>query len=165
MNTFVEYNLQRLIKSVEERLWGKEGGAANDYANFCIGEDFNWLREEIESDFDYMPENLIEYIGSHFAEHKEAVDIAHSYEVSKIIDNAKRMLLEQIEQVESEVGTHKIYDHIVNEIENRFNGKNSLSNLADMLIEKNIVDSQEELESLESYKKAKAYYDNKYPVL
>lgn len=163
MNEYIEKSLKKLIEEVEDRLWSKRGGAAHDYANFCVSEDFDWLREEITSDFYHIPENLVSEIASEFDTWEEAEDEVYSMEVETIIDQAKYRLLEQIEEVEYSVGTHKIYEHIVNEVENRFNDKGSLKQLADMLIEKEVVDSLEELEEIESYQQAKAYLDNKFP--
>lgn len=161
-------DLQEIIdsyikKNIEARLYNKRGGAAYDYANFCVYDDFIWLKEEIKSDFNWLKRYIIEDIEEELdIETEEAKELLEDFEVENYIYRYKEDLLSRAGEMAENVGTHKIYDHIVNQIEEmKVEVKEAFERLEEALIEKGVVSDLEELKEIKSYQKAKAYVESK----
>ena len=108
--------LKKCIKdTIESRLYDKNGGAKYDYANFCIEDDFDWLRSEVENDFEYFMESKAEEFG--FEDYEKFEEKCYDYsDFSFLLNTEKKRIQREIDILEKESGTHKIYDHIKNEL-------------------------------------------------
>lgn len=150
IDSYVEIEIRR-------RLWHENGGANTDYENFCNEKDMNWIREEINSSFDYIAEYMDRPYSLSEEEFEEAKE---SRDFERYVERKRQEIEEEIDSIENSLGLHKIYDHIVNEVENRRRyktAKEALENLERVLLEKKVIYDIEELEEEESYQKAKAY--------
>lgn len=161
-------DLQEIIddyikKNIEARLYNKRGGAKWDYANFCVYDDFNWLKEEIEGDFDWLKKYIVEDIELKLdIETEAAKELLEDFEVENYLYRYKEDLLSRAGEMADNVGTHKIYDHIVNQIEEmKVEAEEAFERLEEALIEKGVVEDIKELEEIESYQKAKTYVESK----
>lgn len=147
--------LKKYIKdTIESRLYDKNGGAKYDYANFCVEDDFDWLRSEVENDFEYFMESKAEEFG--FEDYEKFEEKCYDYsDFSFLLNTEKKRIQREIDILEKESGTHKIYDHIKNELSNRFNKiEDIFKTLEEELIEKKVVENLEELKEIQSYEKA-----------
>lgn len=149
---YVEYD-------IKNRLYDKNGGVDTDYANFCTNSDMNWIREEFDGQFMY----ILDYIQQPDSmSEEEFEEQKNSYEIGKLVEEEKRSVFAEIDEIEDNLGTHKIYNHIVNEVEYRMRKpEDALKNLEDKLIENRVVYDIEELEEIEEYQEAKAYVASK----
>jgi len=157
------------INSAKERITCKAGGAQYDYANFCISEDFDWLREEIKLDLehiiDYIERDLeededldmlLEDFFEETGEYKDWEDFIYSnytsleYEVNSL----ESEILYASESKQSDL----VYNHLCNAVEDRHMSiEKAIKDLETNLVEKSVI-TVEELEELEGYKKAITKY-------
>lgn len=140
-----------IIEVVVERIFSRNGGIKHDYLNFCINSDFNWIREEVENELIYLPEEL------GFEEYDNCDNICD------YLKEVKSLLFEIINEIEENTSTDNIYDYIINEVEHRkaFSEKEIFENLEKELIEKRVFRNKEDLEKNEFYIKAKNYITHK----
>lgn len=151
----IQSHLNTAIKDIRDRLYSNQGGAATDYANFCTASDFNWIREEIESEFENFNENFISnYAYQLDMEEDELEEELEEY--SSFIEEQRISIMNEIDEIDDNCGTHKIYDYIKNQIENRFDkAAEAFEKLEEELIKKGVVEDLEELAKIDSYIKAK----------
>lgn len=144
------YNVIDYIIEIIDRIFDRNGGAKYDYRNFCTYKDFNWLREQIQSELEYLPEEL------DFEENYGDFDILKDY-----LKEVQSFIFEIIDEIEEDTSTDNIYDHVINELEYRkiFSEKEVFESLEKELIEKHVVKDIKELKELESYIKAKKYVE------
>lgn len=160
----IEAAIQNYIKTeIRARLWDKKGGAAYDYANFCVSSDFDWLREEIDSDFSNLEYEIVSILSQELdVSEEEAKSFYEDNDdhISYLLKVAKANLMEEIDGIEENCDIDKIFDYIVNEVEiQRFNPTFALELLQKELIEKKVVKDLAELEKIESYQKAQKYVE------
>lgn len=151
------------MKEAQERITDERGGAKYDYANFCTYSDFNWLRDEIKSDLDYMVENL----EGELEEDEDIDEVLEAFSQEQgyshfqdFISEYKSELMSEVDSLESEVDSSSIsdlvYRHLTNEVKNRFMKiESATENLERLLVEKSVI-SAEDLKDLNGYKNAVA---------
>ena len=91
-----------------------------------------------------------------FEDYEKFEEKCYDYsDFSFLLNTEKKRIQREIDILEKESGTHKIYDHIKNELSNRFNKiEDIFKTLEEELIEKKVVENLEELKEIQSYEKA-----------
>ncbi len=159
---FISEDMQSALNShihdIRDRLYAKNGGANLDYANFCIDSDFDWLEEEVKNEFDNFYENFIDIYAHEVDMEDEELEeeLLNNKAISNFISEKRQEIMNQINELRDSCGTHKIYNYIKNQIENRFDKPaQAFEKLEEELIKKGVVEDLEELQSIDSYIKAK----------
>ena len=135
------------VKDIWSRIINKSGGAFYDLPNFCVEEDFKWLNNMIEEDF-----NSIMY---DFEE-----EMYNNSKIEEYLAKEKYVILQEIHYKKDyiiENATENIYTYITTEERPVFKNIDGLKRLEDNFLEKGVVSSKEELYSLKSYKLALEY--------